>query len=86
MKELDEKVPKSHVDEWNPMSLSPLRQDSADCLQCGGYFAQKSELRAHQMAWKSGVRGSLRTKIRAEVSSNGSECGGAGFTPHKNPS
>ena len=57
------------------MSLSPLRQDSAECPQCGSHFAQKSELRAHQMARKCGVRESLRTKIRAELSSNGSECG-----------
>ena len=75
MKELDEKVPKSHVDEWNPICLSPLRQDSVECPQCGGHFAQKSELRVHQMARKSVVRGSLRTKIRAELLSKGSECG-----------
>ena len=24
-------MPKSHVDKWNPMSCSPLRQDSAEC-------------------------------------------------------
>ena len=68
----------------------------------GGHFAQKSELRAHQMARICGVPaslrkkselsshqmahpGQLRTKIRAETSSNGSEVRGAGFTPHQNP-
>ena len=33
----------------------------------------------------SRVRESLRTKIRAELSSNGSGVRSAGFTPHKNP-
>ena len=44
---------------------------------------KKSELRAHQMARKFEVPGSPRTKIRAELSSNGSDVRPAGLTPHK---
>ena len=44
---------------------------------------KKSELRANQMARKFDVPGSPRTKIRAELSSNGSDVRPAGLTPHK---
>ena len=44
---------------------------------------KKSELRAHQMARKFEVPGSPRTKIRAALSSNGSDVRPAGLTPHK---
>ena len=57
---------------------------SPGCPQCGVHPAQKkSELRAHQMARKFEVPGSPRTKIRAELSSNGSDVRPAGLTPHK---
>ena len=44
---------------------------------------KKSELRAHQMARKFEVPGSPRTKIRGELSSNGSDVRPVGLTPHK---
>ena len=50
---------------------------------CGVHLAQKSELRAHQMVRKCEVPGSPRTKIRAELSSNGSDVRPVGLTPHK---
>ena len=49
----------------------------------GSPGTKKSELRAHQMARKFEVPGSPRTKIRAELSSNGSVVRPAGLTPHK---
>ena len=61
-----------------------LHVDFAGCPQCGVHPAQKkSELRAHQMARKFEVPGSPRTKIRAELSPNGSDVRPAGLTPRK---
>ena len=40
--------------------------DCAECPQCGVHLAQKSELRAHQISHEP----QLRTKIRAELTSN----------------
>ena len=40
--------------------------DCAGCPQCGVHLAQKSELRAHQISHEP----QLRTKIRAELTSN----------------
>ena len=51
---------------------------------CGSTPAQKSELRAHQMARKLRSGGFTPHKIRAELSSNGSQLKlrTAGLTPH----
>ena len=54
--------------EWIPITLSLLSSDSARCSQCGGYLAQKSELRAHQMARK--LRSSGLTPQKSELSSH----------------
>ena len=40
--------------------------DCAECPQCGVHLAQKSQLRAHQISHEP----QLRTKIRAELTSN----------------
>ena len=51
---------------------------------CGSTPAQKSELRAHQMARKLRNGGFIPHRIRAEISSNGSQLKlrTAGVTPH----
>ena len=54
--------------------------DCAGCPQCGVHLAQKSELSSHQIS----LQPQLRTKIRAELSSNlySRELRTAGLTPH----
>ena len=74
-KELDEKVAVLHFQVLGTELFFPVVTWISPGVASAGFTRhKKSELRAHQMARKFEVQGSPRTKIRAELSSNGSGC------------
>ena len=82
-------VPRFHVQRTEQRAIRRTDDTRFDsCLsglsESGSTPAQKSELRAHQMARKLRSGGFTPHKIRAELSSNGSQLKfrTAGLTPH----